>query len=187
MNRIILLMYSALTCAGATPALAGNFFGALDLGQARAKNICDSAASAGLRDCKDTSTVSRFGGGYQFNPVWGAEVSYAQYGHAGLGQDRGNWKMNGVHFSGTAAYPLSNSLALTAKFGVSRINFKTTAALGPSFAKTNIKPAFGVGVRYALTKKIAVRAQYERLGEVGDARTGTAKIRLISLGAMVGW
>ena len=186
MNRIILLSL-ALTCTGVTPAFAGNFFGALDLGQARAKNICDSAASAGIRDCKDTSTASRFGGGYQFNPMWGAEVSYAQYGHAELGQDRGNWKMKGVHLSGTAACPLSNSLALTAKLGVSRLNFETTTALGSSFSKTNIKPAFGLGVRYALTKKIAVRAQYERLGEVGDARTGTAQIKLISLGAMVGW
>lgn len=180
-------MSLALTCSGATPALAGNFFVAIDLGQAKATNICNSAASIGLGGCKDTSTASRFGGGYQFNPVWGAEVSYAQYGHAGLGQDRGNWKMNGVHFSGTAACPLSNSLALTAKLGVSRLNFETTAALGSSFAKTNIKPAFGLGVRYAFTKKIAVRAQYESLGEVGDARTGTARIKLISLGAMVGW
>lgn len=184
MNRIILLMSLALTCAGATPAFAGNFFVATDLGQAKATNICNNAASIGLAGCKDTSTAYRAGGGYQFNPVWSAEVSYDHYGNAGLGQGRGDWKMNGVHFSGTAACPLSNSLALTAKLGVARINFEST---GAPASTTNIKPTVGLGVRYALTKKLAVRAQYESLGEVGDARTGTARIRLISFGAMLGW
>jgi opacity protein-like surface antigen len=44
--------------------------------------------------------------------------------------------------------------------------------------------AIGIGAQYSITDSIALRAQYEDLGTVGDTNTGTTKMTLITAGVV---
>ena len=159
-----------------SPAMAEGFYAALDVGQTNAKDTC----SAGTSGCDDSATAIRAGGGYQFTPMWGMEVSYATYGKAALGSSHGDWKTNGVQVSGIGTFPVAESFSVLGKVGVARLERQVN---GASSTKTNL--AYGIGAQYDFTKGIAFRAQYERLGTIGDTNTtGQAKASLLSVGAL---
>lgn len=180
--------------AAVSPAVADDFYGAIDIGQTKATDAC-TGLPAGWTGCKDTATIYRIAGGYQFTPMWGAEVSYGDYGKGDLGSGTvssfpvtENWKLSGFQFSGTGTFPLGDAFALIGKIGLARSDVTiTAAALGnsASVSATSTKLAFGIGAEYSFTKSVAVRAQYENLGTVGDASTtGTAKVSLLSAGVV---
>jgi len=169
-----------------SPAMADGYYGALDFGQAKAKDAC-TGLPAGTTGCKDTATLYRIAGGYQFDPMWGAEVSYAAYGKesAGtLGPLSADWQLSGFQVSGIGTFPLGNDFALIGKLGIARTEIKLTGG-GTSLSATSTKLAYGIGAQYDFTKNVAVRAQYEDLGTVGDDNTtGTSKVTLFSAGVV---
>ena len=157
------------------PAMAEGFYAALDVGQTNAKDTCNGSSG-----CSDTATAIRAAGGYQFTQMWGAEVSYATYGKANLGGSHGDWKTSGVQASCIGTFPVSESFSVLGKVGIARIEHQVN---GASSTKTNL--AYGIGAQYDFTKGIAFRAQYERLGTIGDTNTtGQAKASLLSVGAL---
>ena len=169
-----------------SPAMADNYYEALDLGQIKAADACLGTASG----CKDTATFFRVVGGYEFTPMWGAEISYGFSGKASLGNISagmtGKWEASALQLAAIGTFPLGSGFALTGKVGIARTDLKLSAA-GPgtstSLTSTSIKPAFGIGARYDFTNTFGVRAQYEDLGKVGDANvTGSYKMTLISAG-----
>lgn len=186
--------------AFATPAFAtdNGFYGALDVGQTKAGDACSTSglpAGTTVTGCKDTATLYRIAGGYQFAPMWGTEISYGDYGKAtlgtvnnfpGVGTFTGDWKLSGLQVSGTGTFPLGNAFSLIGKLGIARTDLKLTGTGGGasvSLSATSTKLAYGIGAQYDFTKSIAVRAQYEGLGTVGDTNTtGTAKVSLLSAG-----
>ena len=158
-----------------TPAMAEGIYAALDVGQTNAKDTC-----SGSSGCSDTATAIRVAGGYQFTPMWGAEVSYATYGKASLGSSHGDWKTSGVQASGIGTFPVGETISLLGKVGVARIEHQVN---GASSTKTNL--AYGIGAQYDFTKGIAFRVLYERLGKIGDSNTAVqAKASLLSVGAL---
>ncbi|HAF44260.1 MAG TPA: hypothetical protein DCK83_04770 [Gallionellaceae bacterium] len=164
-----------LCTATVTPVMAEGFYAALDVGQTNAKDTCTGAAG-----CSDSSTALRLAGGYQFTPMWGTEVSYATYGKASLGGTFGDWETNGMQAAGIGTFPVAESFSVLGKVGVARIQHK---AAGATSTKTNL--AYGIGAQYDFSKGIAMRVQYERLGNVGDANTtGQAKASLLSAGVL---
>lgn len=171
----------------ATPAMAESFYGALDVGQAKAKDAC-TGLPAGVTGCKDTATLYRIAGGYQFVPMWGAEVSYAAYGKesAGtLGALSEDWQLSSFQVSGTGTFPLGNAFSLIGKLGIARTEIKLSGGVANVNA-TKTSLAYGIGAQYDFTKSVAVRAQYEGLGTVGDANTtGTTKVTLLSAGVVL--
>jgi OOP family OmpA-OmpF porin len=188
MRRFNSKVFSIALIFGATvsPAMADGYYGALDLGQAKAKDAC-TGLPAGVTGCKDTATMYRIAGGYQFVPMWGAEVSYAAYGKesAGtLGAVSVDWQLSGLQVSGTGTFPLGDAFSLIGKLGIARTEIKLTGG-GASVSATSTKVAYGIGAQYDFTKSVAVRAQYEGLGTVGDANTtGTSKVTLLSAGVV---
>jgi len=67
---------------------------------------------------------------------------------------------------------VARAFSVLGKVGVARIEHKVTATSASS-TRTNL--AYGVGAQYDFTPIIAFRAQYERLGTIGDRqyhRTG---------------
>lgn len=171
----------------AAPAMAEGYYGALDVGQAKAKDAC-TGLPAGTTGCKDTAPLYRIAGGYQFAPMWGAEVSYAAYGKesAGtLGALSVDWQLSALQVSGTGTFPLGNEFSLIGKLGIVRTEIKLTGG-GATVSSTNTKLAYGIGAQYDFTKSVAVRAQYEDLGTVGDTNTtGTSKVTLLSAGVVL--
>lgn len=169
----------------AAPAMAENFYGALDIGQATAKDAC-TGLPAGVTGCKDTASIFRIAGGYQFAPMWGAEVSYGAYGKENLGTLGSvsvDWELSGLQFSGTGTFPIAGAFSLIGKLGIARTEIKFSGG-GSSTSVTSTKLAYGIGAQYDFTKNISARAQYEDLGDVGDSNTGTSKVTLLSAGVV---
>lgn len=174
--------------AAISPAMAGSLYAALDIGQTKGRDICANNP-AGVTGCQDTATMYRVAGGYQLTPMWGAEASYAEYGSSNIGTGfgtTGTWRANGFQVSGTGTFPIGNAFSIIGKLGVATTDFKVSASgLGASVGmnETTTKFAFGVGAKYDFTDNIAIRAQYEDLGTVGNAATtGTTKLTILSAG-----
>lgn len=171
----------------AAPAMAENFYGALDLGQTKAADACAGATSA----CEDTATLVRVAGGYQFDPMWSAEISYGASKKGSLGVIlpgvTGAWEVDVLQISGIGTFPVGGGFSLTGKVGIARSDLTLTsaglAAVSISSSTTNV--AFGIGAQYDFTGSIAARAQYETFGTIGDVNTtGESKVSLLSAGVI---
>jgi OOP family OmpA-OmpF porin len=74
---------------------------------------------------------------------------------------------------------------LIGKLGIARTEIKLSGGVANVNA-TRTSLAYGIGAQYDFTKSVAVRAQYEGLGTVGDANTtGTTKVTLLSAGVVL--
>ncbi len=182
------LLAILISGAAISPAMAGDFYAALDIGQSKGHDICTNNP-AGVTGCQDTSTLYRIAGGYQLTPMWGAEASYADYGGSNIGtgfSTTGNWRANGFQVSGTGTFPVGNMFSIIGKLGIATTDFKMSASgLGASVGmnETTTKLAFGIGAKYDFTNNIAIRVQYEDLGTIGNTTTiGTTKFTILSAG-----
>ena len=180
MKRMMKYVAATLLYAIALPAaMAGGFYGAFDVGQTSVRDTCNGGLAGA---CSDTSTALRLGGGYQFVPMWAAEVSYGTYGKASTGTAAGDWQTSGLQASGVGTFPVWEAISVIGKVGLARTDFKLTTA---SRSSTTTNLAIGVGAQYAFSKVIDFRAQYENLGTIGDANTtGTTKLILLSAGVL---
>lgn len=173
-NLAKILLATMVLGAASSSAWAENPYGAIDIGQTKGSNLCTGAAAG----CKDNSGAFRVALGYQFVPMMGGEVSYGYYGKASLGP-AGDWKASGFAISGIGALPVGNGFSLTAKLGLAATTLDNTAA-GRSTTSTNL--AYGIGGRFDFNRDIALRIQYESLGDVGNSTTGTTKLNLFTAG-----
>lgn len=188
---------SLIFAACASQVMAENYYGALDIGQAKGSDICTGNPPS-ISGCEDTATAFRIAGGYQFSPNWGAEVSYADYGSGSVGSGNigapfgnvsGNWKATALEIAGVGTLPISGGFSLTGKLGLTSTDIKVdinSSSLGSiSESNTTSKLTFGVGAKFAVNKNVAIRAQYEDFGTVGDSNTtGTTKLTMLSAGVM---
>jgi hypothetical protein len=109
-----------------SPVMADSFYGAIDVGQSKSKDAC-TGLPAGVTGCEDTATAFRIAGGYQFAPMWGAEVSYGDYGKASagtLGLLSVDWKVSGLQVAGTGTFPIGNAFSVIGKLGIARTDLK---------------------------------------------------------------
>lgn len=180
MNKLSRLVMAVFFSVVMAPAMAEDFYGAFDVGQTTAADACTGAPS--VFKCEETATAYRIAGGYQFAPMWGAEVSYGDYGKATLITTLADWQLSGLQVSGTGTFPLGAAFSLIGKLGFAQTTIKLSGG-GTSISATSTKLAYGIGAQYSFAGNIAVRAQYEDLGEVGDTdTTGTSKVSLLSAG-----
>lgn len=185
------IMATLIFSSATSQALAENFYGALDVGQTMAMDTCNTnglPAGITVTGCKDSAILFRIGGGYQFAPMWGTEVSYGSYGKAclctinTLGNGSlalGDWWLSGIEISGTVTFPVGDELSLIGKIGIAQTDLKLTS-LSLSATSTNL--AFGFGAQYAFNNRIAIRAQYENLGIVGNDIIGSTRVKLLTAG-----
>ena len=199
MKKIMLSLCVVVTLTGVSGAamaeLDSGYYLGLDAGQSKAKDAC-TGIPAGF-SCKNTATAGRIGAGYQINNNFGAELSYADFGsNSASGIISGvpvsaSLKATGFEAAVVGAWPMTENFALTGKLGVANTKVKGQGSGAGSVANasaTSTTAAFGVGLRYAVSKNIALRAQYEDLGNVGDeATTGKSKLSLWSLGVTFGF
>ncbi len=179
------LAAAVLFGATVSPAVADNLYVALDVGQSTSKDAC-TGLPAGVSGCKDSASLVRVAGGYQFTPMWGAEVSYGDYGKASAGTGLGlsvDYQLSGLQISGTGTFPIGAGFSLIGKLGIAQTDLKLSGG-GTSISATSTNLAIGVGAQYDFTKNISARAQYEDLGNVGDDNTGKSKVTLLSAGVV---
>ena len=181
-----MLLASASGSAWATEV--GKFYGAIDLGKTKVKDWC--VGTAGL-NCTDTDTLFRGAVGYQVNPNVAVEASYADYGTVEVSDNFGalaEGSASGFQFSIVGSVPVSDVFSLTGKLGLALTDAEVTNNFGlPNTKDSNTTMAWGLGVRFQLNESVALRAQYESLGEISaDSADPTADddINLMTAGVI---
>lgn len=189
-NNFKVIAVALLFGASSSPAMADSFYGALDIGQSTVKDNCTNPPP-GFSGCKDSGSLFRVAGGYQFVPMWGAEVSYGAYGKASAGTGGpvsvNDWQISGLQLSGIGTLPVADGFSVLVKLGIASTNAKvshTVSGSEGSHSVTSTKLAYGIGAQYDFTKSTSARAQYEDLGTVGDSNIGTNKVTLLSVGVV---
>jgi OOP family OmpA-OmpF porin len=206
MKTILAATIAAAALAGSAHAQeSGPYFG-LGIGQSRigidASRIDANALGAGFATSA-TVTDGRDGawkifGGYQYNRHLAVEVAYSDFGRfstqtvttgpAGtVGSDtRANaWSMDAI-----GLLPLSDRIALFGKVGLHRweVDGRAAAIVGGAASTVGARATgtdwkYGFGARFDVSKSTALRVEWERFRNVGDAATtGRGDIDVLTLG-----
>lgn len=157
-------------------------------------------------DDKDVGYAAQFG--YRFNRYLAVEFALAQFGdlrsQARADVDLGqgftpvsinlNFHTGGPQLSAIGIFPLNDKFEIYGRAGVLfasserefiiKVDGDTTSFGSSKGESTEI--VYGVGVAYHFNQMFTARAQFEKLGEVGDPnKTGTEDITSASIGLIV--
>jgi len=180
-SGLVAAMLWASVSGSAWATEVGQFYGAIDVGQSKFKEACTGVFPG--ETCSDTDTALRGALGYQVHPNVAVEASYANYGMAKFNDNAGltaEAKASGFQLSAVGSWPLADAFSVTGKLGLALTKGELAirdVVLG-SYAQDDSKTTFawGVGVRFNINPSVAIRAQYERLGEISIDKTDpTAK------------
>jgi opacity protein-like surface antigen len=129
---------------------------------------------AGVGD-SDLDTALRVFGGAAINQTFGWEVQYYDFGaSSNRGVTTEAWALGG---SVLAQVPLIPNLSAFGKLGAYYVKDEVTAPFSRA-SDSNVELAVGLGVRYALTPTISVRAEFESIGGAGgDVLSVAAQFR----------
>lgn len=194
-----LAMYSTTSLAQVLPGwyVGGN------VGATRAdfKNdaINNALASQGLtvtsstRDNRDTGY--KLFGGYQINPNFAVEGGYFDLGRFGYssttiptGSFSGSTRVKGLNLDLLGMVPLSERLSAFGRIGAayaqSRANFSSTGAVPLNTSNRNRNGTdlkYGLGLQYAMTDALALRAEVERY-RINDPLRNRGHVNMASVG-----
>ncbi|MFZ6752867.1 outer membrane beta-barrel protein [Undibacterium sp. Dicai25W] len=133
------------------------------VGQARWETSCSQASFC---DTYDTSFSVL--GGYHFNANWGTEASYTSLGtihassYTATGPAAASIKAKGFDLSGVYRHQIMEKVEGFAKVGIAFTKAETNGYAGgwPINGSLNsTKPVFGFGATYAITPRVALRAE----------------------------
>jgi OOP family OmpA-OmpF porin len=127
-------------------------------------------------------------GGYKFSRNFAAEVGYIDFGKTriSLGSEFLELKANAMELVGVGSLPVADRFSVYGKLGVFRGEAKArfnlpSLGLGSGTEKdSNTDLTFGFGASYDATRNIAVRGEWQRYQDVGDA----TDIDVLSLGVL---
>jgi OOP family OmpA-OmpF porin len=143
----------------------------------------------------DRSTGFKVFGGYQLNKNFAVEGGYFDLGRFGYtattvpaGTLNGNIKLRGLNLDLVGIVPLTDKFSAFGRAGLNyaqaRDSFSGTGAVqvgNPNPRKNDTNYKLGLGLQYALTESLAVRAEAERY-RVNDAVGNRGHIDLVSVG-----
>lgn len=132
-------------------------------------------------------------GGYQFHRNFAVEGGFFDlgefdYGYTGApGTISGNTRYRGLNLDLVGIMPLSDRFSAFARLGVAytraRSDVATTGAFtAGSRSENSWGPKFGVGLEYAFTPSLAVRAEWERYNRIEDPVRGRGRVDMASIG-----
>lgn len=201
-------------CSGIASAQASGFYAGASIGQAKADigNTAGDLAALGSElgftngssSQDDTDTSWKIFAGYKLNQNVAIEGGYADLGKAtasasgirnGLtGNLDASVKSHAYFLDVVGIYPIGD-FALFGKVGgaYTQTKAEASASYNGASASDSIKenqfaPKMGLGAEYSITKTIAVRAEFERYFNVGDANTtGESDVDVWSIGLKAGF
>lgn len=155
------------------------------VGEAKAKDFCDTGGIAGLvvTTCNDKDTAMKVFAGYQFMRHLAVEASYMKLGDlsaditfAGL---PGSVAGDGSAFSLAVLglLPLSEQFSLFGKIGMAKTEVDASGSIGGisvSASDDETELHYGIGVLFNFTRNWGVRAEWEKLED--------SKVDMISIG-----
>jgi OOP family OmpA-OmpF porin len=179
------------------------WYGGANIGQSRAK-IDDARISSGLLGGGFTSSSIadddrdigyKLFGGYQFNRNFAIEGGYFDLGRFGFtattvpnGTLSGNIKVRGLNLDLVGLLPITEKFSAFGRAGLNyaqaRDSFAGTGSVNVSnsnLSKRDTNYKFGLGLQYAFTESLAMRAEAERY-RINDAVGNKGDIDLISVG-----
>jgi OOP family OmpA-OmpF porin len=179
------------------------WYAGASIGQSRAKIADDRITAQLLRGNPVTTSISddnrdlgyKIFGGYLINKNFAIEGGYFDLGDFGFkaltlptGTLNGNIKLKGLNLDVVGILPLSEKFAAFGRVGVNYAHTKDSFSgtgsvnvLNPNPSKYDTNYKFGVGLQYALTKSIGIRAEAERY-RIDDALGNRGDINFLSLG-----
>ncbi len=195
----------ALAAAVSPCAMADDsgWYGGTNIGRSSATiddaRITDGLRGAGLTTTsihdRDRDTGYKIFGGYQFNRNFAVEGGYFDLGKFGFtantvpaGTFSGDIRLKGVNLDAVGILPLTEKFSAFGRLGLNyaqaKDNFSGTGAVSvtnpnPSKRDTNLK--LGLGLQYAFTESLGMRAEVERY-RVNDAVGNRGHIDLVSVG-----
>ena len=192
MKKIVLASIIAAAFV-ATPVLAQGYVG-LGVGSSSASGIDQTSGAVSLTSSNNSRTSVKIFGGFKFTPNWGLEAQYADLGNRdfvirnGAAQvGSGNVKLSQFSLAGTGTLPLASNFSVFGKLGASNNSGKVNAAVpvaGVTFNDSGNKTDLmvGVGLTYAVTPQIAVRAEYEDFGKFNNNSGNSIRVNNFSIG-----
>lgn len=151
MKKIIVL---ALAAACAAPVLAADFYVGADIGRNRFDD-------EGL---KLNKTGFSFFGGYIINDNIAIEAGYRSLvdGTVSAGPLKANLKAHALQLSGVFSLPVSTELSLFGRLGVNKVKAEFSSNVGQGASDSDTKALFGVGARYAVSKEVGLRVEFQK-------------------------
>ncbi|TAL89577.1 MAG: flagellar motor protein MotB [Rhodanobacter sp.] len=202
-SMTVSLLALAVCASPLAVAQDAGWYGGFNLGQSRA-TIDNARITQGLFQAGfNTSAISDddrdFGykvfGGYSINKYWAFEAGYFNMGRFGFtantlpqGTLKGNIKLQGAFIDAVGTLPITDRFSVFGRVGVNHSwasdRFSGTGAVNvldphPSTSDTNYK--FGVGLQYAFTSSLSMRAEAERY-RINDAVGNKGDMDLYSVG-----
>jgi OOP family OmpA-OmpF porin len=134
-------------------------------------------------------------GGYRFNSFWALEGGYFHLGDLGVqalalptGGLSGRVKLQGMHLDVVGLMPLGADWALSARVGGvyarTVVNYQGEGGLVPrhdSISRSTGSVKLGLGVQYALSRRLTLRLDAERY-RFDDAAAGHGIVHVYTLG-----
>ena len=193
---------AALSSAGVWAQDAG-WYGGANVGRSAATiddaRINSSLLGSGFGSSTivddDRSTGFKVFGGYQINKNFAVEGGYFDLGKFGYtattvpaGTLNGNIKLRGLNLDLVGIVPLTEKFSVFGRAGLNyaqaRDSFSGTGAVlvtNPNPRKNDTNYKLGLGLQYALSESLAVRAEAERY-RVNDAVGNRGHVDLVSVG-----
>ena len=204
-TTVAVAVFAAITTSASPSAMAQDlgWYGGANIGRSAA-NIDDARITSGLAagglgtasiSDRDRSTGFKLYGGYQFHRNFALEGGYFDLGKFGYtantiptGTLDGTIKLKGFNLDAVGILPITDRFSALGRVGLNyaqaRDSFTGTGAVNvtnpnPSKSGTNYK--LGVGLQYAFTEALGMRAEVERY-RVNDAVGNKGHVDLFSVG-----
>lgn len=146
--------------------------------------VMNNTASVKMADAAGVTIDAKSGDQNNLNAFTGYHASFGSFGLAGeigyadgygktgtVNNSSGKLKNGGLEYSVLPSYKVSKDVEVYARYGVTRVDVKIET-VGSDTADATVK---GLGLDYALTKQIGVRAEYQVMD-----------VRKVSMGGLTG-
>jgi OOP family OmpA-OmpF porin len=99
----------------------------------------------------EDDTAFRILGGYQFNPNFAVEAAWTSL------LDKGGVEATALELVAVGMFPVAQQLSVYGKLGIARVDVEAGG-----FSDDRTELTYGLGLQYALSPKIGLRAQWQR-------------------------
>jgi opacity protein-like surface antigen len=163
---VMALSAALLSGAASAQLQPRSFYAGANLGQSKAQRWC---LGAGSTSCDDTSAALKLFGGYQLDETFAIEAGYVHLGtfKANAGGASDEAKAQALEASIVATWPVAPRLGLFGRIGTYRANVRETTSFIGTSSNNNTDLTFGLGVRYDISPKLALRGEWQRYLDMG--------------------
>ena len=175
--------------AASTPALSQDtgWYGGIGIGQSKFKDSCSGVSGPGIA-CEEKDTAWKIFGGYQVGRNFAGEFGYTDLGKTTLsitGFGSASIGAKGFELTGVGIIPLSRQFSVYGRLGMFQwdVDFQDGTRLVGSSSASGLSLTYGFGASLSLARTVALRAEWQKYQDVGDASTtGGGDITAIGVG-----